>query len=172
MITSPIKFNVVYSLATFGSESKPEERGTSDEGASDEVRADLLDTRTVQVVRNTDQRNSNTPSERHHGLPPGGGSAKRWRRARDDIFGEMTFYCAERNAFSFRHGQAVPPPSRREAIFGVSSVYRGEVLFNRSLLRLNVQPKRSDFSSRPAPQAAWVSTPRTVWLLFVESRAR
>ena len=42
MMISPIKLNVVYSLALFGSESKPEERGTSDEGASDEVRADLL----------------------------------------------------------------------------------------------------------------------------------
>ena len=41
-MTSPIKLNVVYSLALFGSKSKPEERGTSDEGASDEVRADLL----------------------------------------------------------------------------------------------------------------------------------
>ena len=56
MITSPIKLNVIYSRAPSGSESKPEERGTSDEGASDEVRADLLDTRTVQVVKNTDQR--------------------------------------------------------------------------------------------------------------------
>ena len=96
MITSSIKLNIVYSLATFGSESKPEERGTSDEGASGNARADLLDTRTVQVVRNTDQRNSNTPSERHHGLPPGGGSAKRWRRARDDAFGKITFYRTER----------------------------------------------------------------------------
>ena len=103
MITSPIKLNVVYSRAPFGSESKPEERGTSDEGASDEVRADLLNRRTIQVAKNTDQRNSNTPSERHHGLPPGGGSAKRWRRARDDIFGKMTFYRTERNALSFRH---------------------------------------------------------------------
>ena len=56
MITSPIKLNVVYSITPFGSESKPEERGTSDEGASDEVRADLLDTRTVQVMNGTDQR--------------------------------------------------------------------------------------------------------------------
>ena len=73
MITSPIKLNVVYSRAPFGSESKPEERGTSDEGASGNARADLLDGRTVQVVRNTDQRNSNTPCVRYHGLPPGGG---------------------------------------------------------------------------------------------------
>ena len=50
-MTSPIKLNVVYSITPFGSESKPEERGTSDEGASDEVRADLLDTRTVQVAK-------------------------------------------------------------------------------------------------------------------------
>ena len=42
MMISPIKLNVVYSLALFGSESKPEERGTSDEGASGEARADLL----------------------------------------------------------------------------------------------------------------------------------
>ena len=42
MITSSIKLNVIYSLALFGSESKPEERGTSDEGASGEARADLL----------------------------------------------------------------------------------------------------------------------------------
>ena len=56
MMTSPIKLNVVYSRAPFGSESKPEERGTSDEGASDEVRADLLDARTVQVINDTDQR--------------------------------------------------------------------------------------------------------------------
>ena len=40
MMTSPIKLNVVYSLTPLGSESKPEERGTSDEGAS--LRADLL----------------------------------------------------------------------------------------------------------------------------------
>ena len=98
MITSPIKLNVVYSLAPFGSESKPEERGTSDEGASDEVRADLLDTRTVQVAKNTDQRD----------------------------------------------------------------FYRNIIGLNRLLLRLIVQPKRSDSSSRPAPQAAWVSTSRTV----------
>ena len=51
-----------------------------------------------------------------HGLPPGGGSAKRWGRTRYDIFRKMTFYRTERNALSFRHGQAVPPPSRREAI--------------------------------------------------------
>ena len=31
-------------------------RNPRNEGASDEVRADLLDTRTVQVVKNTDQR--------------------------------------------------------------------------------------------------------------------
>ena len=98
MMTSPIKLNVVYSRAPFGSESKPEERGTSDEGASDEVRADLLDTRTVQVAKNTDQRN----------------------------------------------------------------FYRNIIGLNRSLLRFNIQPKRSDSSSRPAPQAAWVSTARTV----------
>ena len=85
MITSPIKFNVVYSLATFGSESKPEERGTSDEGASDEVRADLLDTRTVQVMNGTDQRD----------------------------------------------------------------FYRNIIGLNRSLLRLNVQPKRSDRERSP-----------------------
>ena len=42
MMALPIKLNVVYSLALFGSESKPEERGTSDEGASGEARADLL----------------------------------------------------------------------------------------------------------------------------------
>ena len=94
MITSPIKLNVVYSLAPFGSESKPEERGTSDEGASGNARADLLDRRTVQVAKNTDQRD----------------------------------------------------------------FYRNIIGLNRSLLRLIVQPKRSDSSSRPAPQAAWVST--------------
>ena len=108
MITSSIKLNIVYSFTTFGSESKPEERGTSDEGASDEVRADLLDRRTIQVVKNTDQRD----------------------------------------------------------------FYRNIIGLNRSLLRLNVQPKRSDSSSRPAPQAAWVSTARTARLLFIESRAR
>ena len=58
MITSPIKLNVVYSLTLFGSQSKPEERGTSDEGASGEARADLLDRRTVQVTKNMDQCNS------------------------------------------------------------------------------------------------------------------
>ena len=42
VMTSPIKLNVGYSLTPFGSESKPEERGTSDEGASGEARADLL----------------------------------------------------------------------------------------------------------------------------------
>ena len=42
VMTSPIKLNVVYSLTPLGSESKPEERGTSDEGASGEARADLL----------------------------------------------------------------------------------------------------------------------------------
>ena len=56
MMTSLIKLNVVYSITPFGSQSKPEERGTSDEGASDEVRADLLDRQTVQVVKSTDQR--------------------------------------------------------------------------------------------------------------------
>ena len=98
MMTSPIKLNVVYSRAPFGSESKPEERGTSDEGASEEVRADLLDTRTVQVAKNTDQRN----------------------------------------------------------------FYRNIIGLNRLLLRLIVQPKRSDPKGRPAPQAAWGSTARTV----------
>ena len=98
MITSSIKLNIIYSLTTFGSKSKPEERGTSDEGASDEVRADLLDTRTVQVAKNTDQRD----------------------------------------------------------------FYRNIIGLNRLLLRVNVQPKRSDSSSRPTPQAAWVSTSRTV----------
>ena len=88
MITSPIKLNVVYSLATFGSESKPEERGTSDEGASGNARADLLDTRTVQVMNGTDKLHFLPPSVRYHGLPPGGGSAKRWRRTRYDIFGK------------------------------------------------------------------------------------
>ena len=72
MITSPIKLNVVYSRAPFGSKSKPEERGTSDEGASDEVRADLLDIRTVQVMNGTDKLHFHTPSGRYHGLPPGG----------------------------------------------------------------------------------------------------
>ena len=56
-MTSPIKLNVVYNLAPFGSESKPEERGTSDEGASGNARADLLDRQPVQVAKNTDQRN-------------------------------------------------------------------------------------------------------------------
>ena len=98
MMTSLIKLNVVYSITPFGSQSKPEERGTSDEGASDEVRADLLDRQTVQVVKSTDQRD----------------------------------------------------------------FYRNIIGLNRSLLRLNVQSKRSDSSSRPAPQAAWVSTSRTV----------
>ena len=42
MMISPIKLNVVYSLTPLGSESKPEERGTCDEGASGEARADLL----------------------------------------------------------------------------------------------------------------------------------
>ena len=41
IMASPIKLNVVYSLTPLGSESKPEERGTSDEGASGEARADL-----------------------------------------------------------------------------------------------------------------------------------
>ena len=50
-MTSPIKLSVVCSRAPFGSESKPEERGTSDEGASGNARADLLDTRTVQVAK-------------------------------------------------------------------------------------------------------------------------
>ena len=94
VMTSPIKLNVGYSLTPLGSESKPEERGTSDEGASGNARADLLDTRTVQVMNGTDQRD----------------------------------------------------------------FYRNIIGLNRSLLRLNVQPKRSDSSSRPAPQAAWVST--------------
>ena len=94
MMTSLIKLNVVYSRAPFGSESKPEERGTSDEGASGNARADLLDARTVQVAKNTDQRD----------------------------------------------------------------FYRNIIGLNRLLLRVNVQPKRSDSSSRPAPQAAWVST--------------
>ena len=107
MMTSPIKLNVVYSLATFGSESKPEERGTSDEGASGNARADLLDTRTVQVVKNTDQRD----------------------------------------------------------------FYRNIIGLNRLLLKLIVQPKRSDPKGRPAPQAAWVSTSRTARLLFIETRA-
>ena len=40
MMASPIKLNVGYSFTPLGSESKPEERGTSDEGAS--LRADLL----------------------------------------------------------------------------------------------------------------------------------
>ena len=92
------KLSVVYSLALFGSESKPEERGTSDEGASGNARADLLDTRTVQVVKNTDQRD----------------------------------------------------------------FYRNIIGLNRLLLKLIVQPKRSDPKGRPAPQAAWVSTSRTV----------
>ena len=86
MMTSPIKLNVIYSLTPFGSESKPEERGTSDEGASDEVRADLLDTRTVQVMNGTDQRD----------------------------------------------------------------FYRNIISLNRSLLRFNIQPKRSDPKGRPA----------------------
>ena len=80
------KLNVVCSLALFGSESKPEERGTSDEGASDEVRADLLDRRTVQVMNGTDQRD----------------------------------------------------------------FYRNIIGLNRLLLRLIVQPKRSDPKGRPA----------------------
>ena len=60
MMTSPIKLNVVYSRAPFGSESKPKRFGQSDrnaQGASDEVRADLLDRQPVQVAKNTDQRN-------------------------------------------------------------------------------------------------------------------
>ena len=48
VMTSPIKLNVVYSRALFGSESKPEERGTSDEGASGEARADLLGEETLK----------------------------------------------------------------------------------------------------------------------------
>ena len=121
MMTSPIKLNVVYSRAPFGSESKPEERGTSDEGASDEVRADLLDTRTVQVINIADKLHFPTPSE----LPN------------------------------------EPSPSG-EGNCNVSSIYSREDLFNRLVLRLIVQPKRSDSSSRPTPQAAWVSTSRTV----------
>ena len=78
--------------------STSRERSRNPKGASDEVRADLLDTRTVQVMNGTDQRD----------------------------------------------------------------FYRNIIGLNRSLLRLNVQSKRSDSSSRPAPQAAWVSTARTV----------
>ena len=50
VMTSPIKLNVGYSLTPFGSESKPEERGTSDEGASGEARADLLGEGTLKLA--------------------------------------------------------------------------------------------------------------------------
>ena len=73
MITSPIKLNVVYSLAPFGSESKPEERGTSDEGASGNARADLLDGRRVQVMNGVDKLRFPTPSERPKWAPSGRG---------------------------------------------------------------------------------------------------
>ena len=56
-------------------------------------------------------------------------------------------------------------PYRRRLLLGVSSVYRGEVLLNRLLLRLIVQSKRSDPKGRPAPQAAWVSTSFAVELV-------
>ena len=39
--------------------------------------------------------------------------------------------------------------SLREAIFGVSSVYSREDFLNRLLLRLNVQPKKSDRERSP-----------------------
>ena len=76
MMTSLIKLNVVYSRAPFGSESKPEERGTSDEGASGNARADLLDRQTVQVVNGKDKLHFPAPRERSHALPPGGGSRR------------------------------------------------------------------------------------------------
>ena len=72
VMTSPIKLNVGYSLTPLGSESKPEERGTSDEGASGNARADLLDRQTVQVVNGKDKLHFPAPRERYHGLPPGG----------------------------------------------------------------------------------------------------
>ena len=59
MMTSPIKLNVVYSRAPFGSESKPERFDpyrSKCAGREGNARADLLDTRTVQVMNGTDQR--------------------------------------------------------------------------------------------------------------------